>query len=87
MYRGKQVPELVGKYVFADYVKGNVYALTYDEASGKATAVQPIAGSVSPIFTFGEDEQGEMYLGRLNNTLRALPFRIKIEVVDGGTEI
>ena len=69
VYRGKQVPELVGKYIFADYVKGNVYALTYDEASGKATAVQPIAGSVSPIFAFGEDEQGEMYLGRLNNTL------------------
>jgi quinoprotein glucose dehydrogenase len=69
VYRGKQVPELVGKYVFADYVKGQVYALSYDESTGKATAVQPISGGVSPVFTFGEDEQGEIYMGRLNNTL------------------
>jgi hypothetical protein len=70
VYRGKKVPELFGKYVFADYVKGNIYALTYDEATGKATAVQPIAGNISPIFTFGEDEAGEMYFGNLANTLQ-----------------
>jgi len=70
VYRGKQVPELFGKYVFADYVKAQVYALTYDESTGKATAVQRILGNNSPVFTFGEDEQGELYFGALNNTLQ-----------------
>lgn len=37
--RGKQVPELHGKYLFADYVTGQVYVLTYDD-DGKATKVQ-----------------------------------------------
>ena len=38
--RGKQEPELMGKYIFADYVSGKVYALTYDEAAKKTTGVQ-----------------------------------------------
>jgi quinoprotein glucose dehydrogenase len=61
VYRGKNVPQLVGKYLFADYVSGKVYVLTYDEAAGKATAVHPIKGNEMPVFSFGEDEAGETY--------------------------
>jgi len=65
VYRGKKVPELFGAYLFADYVTGHVYALRYDEQSGETTSVQPIHGepgrATMPVFSFGEDEPGELY--------------------------
>jgi glucose/arabinose dehydrogenase len=61
VYRGKAVPELVGKYLFADYISGQVYVLTYDEAAGKTTAVHEIGMKQQPVFSFGEDEAGETY--------------------------
>jgi hypothetical protein len=52
---------LVGKYLFADYVSGQVYALTYDETTGKTKSVDRIEPKGMPVFSFGEDEQGEPY--------------------------
>jgi glucose/arabinose dehydrogenase len=68
VYRGKKVPELDGKYVYADYVTGKVWALTYDDAKGRVTANREISGSVSPVMSFGEDEAGEVYLLTINGT-------------------
>ncbi|HZZ26557.1 MAG TPA: PQQ-dependent sugar dehydrogenase [Pirellulales bacterium] len=48
VYRGKQVPELYGAYLFADYVTGRLYALWYDEKTGKTTSVQPIDPPPAP---------------------------------------
>lgn len=61
VYRGKKLPELVGCYIYADYVTGKVWALKYDEAARKVVANYTIRGNVSPIMSFGEDEQGEVY--------------------------
>lgn len=62
VYRGEQVPALVGKYVFADYVTGEIWALDYDEASGEVQGNYRIPSGKMPVMTFGEDEQGELYL-------------------------
>jgi glucose/arabinose dehydrogenase len=61
VYRGKLVPELVGKYIYADYVSGKVYALDYDLGANKLNGNYEIEGNVSPVMSFGEDEQGETY--------------------------
>jgi len=61
VYRGKEVPELQGAYLFADYVDGQVYALRYDAQEGKVTAVQKIGPKQQPVFSFAEDEAGELY--------------------------
>jgi glucose/arabinose dehydrogenase len=61
VYRGKKLPELEGKYLYADYVTGLVWGLTYDEKSGKVTANQPIKAQPLPVMSFGEDEAGEAY--------------------------
>lgn len=61
VYRGKLLPELVGSYLYADYVTGRVWALRYDEAKQKVTANRPIESDRLPIMSFGEDEQGEVY--------------------------
>ena len=38
MYRGKQVPELEGGYLYADYVTGQIWALWYDRDKKQVTA-------------------------------------------------
>ncbi len=61
VYRGTKVPDLFGAYLFADYVTGQVYALSFDENSGRAVSVRRIGAAAMPVFSFGEDEAGEVY--------------------------
>ena len=60
VYRGARVPELAGKYVYADYISGLVWALAYDEASGTASNEELLDAGLS-ISSFGVDEAGELY--------------------------
>ncbi len=61
VYRGKQAPDLVGKYLYADYVTGKMYALDYDLKANKLNGNYEIPGNIAPVMSFGEDEQGEAY--------------------------
>ena len=61
VYRGTRVPELVGKYVYADYVTGLLWALDYDEAAGSVIANYSLTGDKLPVMSFGEDETGDLY--------------------------
>jgi quinoprotein glucose dehydrogenase len=70
VYRGKRLPDLVGYYVYADYVSGKIWGLKYDEKAKKVTANRPIAGPLLdgkpfniPCMCIGADESGELYLG------------------------
>jgi glucose/arabinose dehydrogenase len=69
VYRGAKVPQLQGWYLFADYVRGTVWALKYDEASKKLLAVREIPGNVSPVMSFGEDAAGESYFMTTGNRI------------------
>jgi glucose/arabinose dehydrogenase len=62
VYRGKQFPELVGCYLYADYVAGKVWALRYDEARKRVVANRPIRDRKQATMSFGEDQHGELYL-------------------------
>lgn len=61
VYRGRKIPELVGGYLYADYVSGQVWALWYDEEKKAVTANRTIREKGSPVITFGEDDSGEVY--------------------------
>jgi glucose/arabinose dehydrogenase len=63
VYRGQQVPELAGHYLYADYVSGKIWALKYDPASKTVVANRTIGyeGAAMPVISFGEDEAGEVY--------------------------
>lgn len=61
VYRGKKLPELSGKYVYADYVSGKIWALKYDEANKKVVSNESIPSDQMPIITFGDDQNGEIY--------------------------
>ena len=62
VYRGKNIPELDGAYLYADYVSGKLWALWYDADQKTVTANReiPLPKSI-PIMSFGEDERGEVY--------------------------
>ncbi|MEM8735887.1 MAG: PQQ-dependent sugar dehydrogenase, partial [Planctomycetota bacterium] len=66
VYHSSRIPVLQGKYIYADYVTGAIWALTYDESKGQATAnEQLIAGGV-PVLAFGEGPDGEIYYTKAN---------------------
>jgi quinoprotein glucose dehydrogenase len=61
VYRGKKLPSLYGKYVYADYVSGKIWALDYDAKQKRVLGNHPIPGNKMPVITFGEAEDGEVY--------------------------
>jgi glucose/arabinose dehydrogenase len=61
VYRGTRLPELQGMYVYADFISGRIWALTYDESLGKVTKNMGVATTGFPVLAFGEDEAGELY--------------------------
>jgi glucose/arabinose dehydrogenase len=60
VYRGKQVPELKGGYVYADFVSGQIWALWYDFEKKEVTANRTIKPNGLPVMSFGEDDAGEV---------------------------
>ncbi len=61
VYRGSKVPDLAGKYIYADYVTGAIWALSYDESSGTATKNEQVIAGGIPVVAFGQDPAGEVY--------------------------
>jgi glucose/arabinose dehydrogenase len=59
VYRGQANPSLRGKYVYADFASGRVWALTQN---GSKATNQEIATKAGQISAFGEDQKKEMYL-------------------------
>ena len=60
VYRGKQVPELTGGYIYADFVSGQIWALWYDAEKKQVTANRTITPKGLPVMSFGEDDAGEV---------------------------
>ncbi|MFD2936214.1 PQQ-dependent sugar dehydrogenase [Spirosoma flavum] len=60
VYRGAASPALRGKYIYADYASGRVWALTPN--GSKAAANQEIVTQAGNISAFGEDQKKELYL-------------------------
>jgi glucose/arabinose dehydrogenase len=63
VYRGKSAPELVGKYIYADYVVGKIWTLEYK--NGRVNN-RLLFDSDLLISTFGVDENNELYLADHN---------------------
>lgn len=63
VYRGASNGDLKGKYIYADYASGRVWALSVDGSpmGGKATN-QLLINRAGTISAFGEDARNELYL-------------------------
>lgn len=78
VYRGNRIPSLTGKYIFADYISGNIWAL---DDSVEPISVERIAGE-GGIAGFGRDpSNGDVLLADLDN---GIIRRLVGETVAGG---
>ena len=58
--RDKKLPALNGKYIYGDFVSGNIWALTY--SANKATNNELIASLSDGLSSFGEDSHKNLYV-------------------------
>ncbi|MEM6473936.1 MAG: PQQ-dependent sugar dehydrogenase, partial [Planctomycetota bacterium] len=68
VFRSSRLPQLNGKYMYADYVTGVVWALSFDPETKQATANEQVFPDSIPVLAFGEDQNGEVYY--LTNSTR-----------------
>ncbi len=61
VYRGDRLPELQGAYLYADYALGKIWALFYDEKTGKVIKNMRVPSRKIPVLCFGQGESGEAY--------------------------
>ncbi len=66
VYRGQSAPDWRGRYVFGDFVSGQIWTLT--DRNGRAESVQEVA-NVPNLASFGEDEAGELYAVSLSGSV------------------
>ncbi|QEL14244.1 PQQ-dependent sugar dehydrogenase [Limnoglobus roseus] len=60
VYRGKKFPELVGKYVFGDWMTRRIWAATI--TGTELVSLDELTAPQVRIIAFGEDNDGELYL-------------------------
>ena len=71
IYRGANVPELFGKYIYADYGTRRVWALSYDVITPPSNELLLTAAN-NPT-SFGIDESSELYVVAFSTIYRFTP--------------
>jgi len=66
VYHGPSIPELAGKYVYADYVQGTIWSITYDGQNPVQNAL--VTTSTLEIASFGVDDVNELYICAFNGS-------------------
>lgn len=62
VYRGAEIPEIFGRYIYADYSTGEIWSLEWDGATATNTFLIDVPTFVS---SFGVDESHELYFTAL----------------------
>ncbi|NWF89255.1 MAG: PQQ-dependent sugar dehydrogenase [Ignavibacteriaceae bacterium] len=77
VYRGSNIPELFGKYIYADFISRKIWALTYDGVNPAVNQLLLTAnGSIS---SFGVDENNELYICSFNGRIYKLKSNSSID--------
>lgn len=66
VYRGEDAPPLAGRYVYADYVSGRIWALSYD---GDEAENEELMDTNLNISSFGVDQDRELYVLAFNGNI------------------
>ena len=67
VYRGSALPYLYGKYIYADYENGKIWALEYDGVN--PTSNQLLIESGLNITSFGTDSNNELFICAFDSTI------------------
>ncbi len=74
VYRGARYPLMNGVYLFADFYKSTVWALRPDSREKSPAVAVAIGKCPSPIASFGEDLDGELYIVGYDGRLWKIGF-------------
>jgi glucose/arabinose dehydrogenase len=80
IYRGLNVPELDGKYIYGDYCSNKIWALTYDGINPPSN--QLLVTASGGLTSFGVDQNQELYLTSSNGNI----YRFTPTVTSGEVE-
>lgn len=78
VYRGTLIPEFVGKYIYADFISGNIWSIEYDGQNSPINNL--IIDSNLLISSFGVDENNELYICSFDGKI----YRFKPTVTGNG---
>ena len=78
VYNGTRLPELVGAYIYADYVTGKVWAARHD--GQKLTSVRELADTTIQVVCFGADHNDELYMVGYDGSIHRLVASPSAEV-------
>jgi glucose/arabinose dehydrogenase len=70
VYRGVNIPELYGKYIYSDFISRKVWALEYD--GNNPVVNQYLFDSPASPSSFGVDEDNEIYIATFNSKIYKL---------------
>jgi glucose/arabinose dehydrogenase len=77
VYRGREIPQLAGAYVFGDYCSGQIWALEAVGSDWQRTEVLNVGFGLT---SFGEDTNGELYMTVDDDVLRlSSPLQTKAQ--------
>ncbi|MFN3596611.1 MAG: PQQ-dependent sugar dehydrogenase [Rubricoccaceae bacterium] len=74
VYRGTRAAEVVGKYLFADFILPRLWALSYDRAAGTATSTL-LTTTIPNTASIDRGPDGEAYVVSYNGTIYRLTGR------------
>ena len=79
VYRGKNKPELYGRYIFGDYCTGKVWSLKNNNGIIEVIEhTQELLESMNKkqfyLSSFGEDENGELYLINYSGEIYSITY-------------
>lgn len=61
VYRGKAIPSFVGRYIYGDYAKKEIWTLFFDPSTGEAKNARLEGAPAGGWVNFAEDQDGEVY--------------------------
>jgi len=74
VYRGSEVPELYGKYIFGDRGTGNIWSIDYD-GTDLVDGTLTLIGNVPSLVSFGETVEGELLASQFSYDTGAQLYR------------
>ena len=81
VYRGPSVPELYGKYIYADYCSKNIWSIQYDSTSAPVSTLLLTSPNGSP-YAFGTDKNKELYICASDGKI----YNFKPTIISVGSE-
>jgi uncharacterized repeat protein (TIGR03806 family) len=73
VYRGSEIPNLYGRYVFGDFASGNIWQIARDTTPTQTLGTgSPARDTNLQISSFAQDTHGEIYVVHLGGTLHKL---------------